>query len=119
MKVKTLSIFLLFFLLIPGLALAEKSNKSKQPKVNKVEGCIIKGNKATLKPGYEFVKKPDNKVDIKKIGEDSIGGTFGCYCAEGGSGSCDLLITGNSIDCVKDSCSTNCRLTVIVKQPAK
>ena len=84
-------------------------------------GAIIEGNTVRLKKGYEFVKTAKNNVALKRSGGNGVSGEFHCTCSQVDS-SCEVIILGSSIVCMKGTCTGSCSMTVVIpgyrqKQP--
>lgn len=88
----------------------QKGEPKKAP-----EGVSVKGNTATLKTGYQFVKQVGGAIAVEKKGGGIITGKFYCYCGIGGvSDDCSLKTTGNSATCAEAGKCKNCILDMIV-----
>ena len=95
---------------IPLCVFAQRSNRSEN---KRVEGATIRDNKATLKAGYEFVRVSENKVAIRRMRTNEIGGSFTCLC-EKGDGSCSVSVSGSVAICLPASCEGSCTISVII-----
>lgn len=82
-----------------------------------VEGVSLKGSQVKLKPGYKFVKEPNNTVTVARMNGTNIGGTWNCACSkDGGCGVSISPVTG--LDCLTESCTGSCTLKVTVGDKA-
>ncbi len=95
---------------IPLCVFAQRSNRSEN---KRVEGATIRDNKATLKAGYEFVRVSENKVSIRRMRTNDIGGSFTCLCGKG-DGSCSASVSGSVLICLPESCEGSCTISVVV-----
>lgn len=119
---KNLLVGFLFLAAISPLCAQGQKTPAKQRKSvpGNLQGVVVKGNKATLKPGFEFVRKSDNEVAVqKKKKKNPPDGpkdpsietaTFRCGCSSG-RGSCSIATQGTNLFCDKNGCD-NCSLTV-------
>ncbi len=85
--------------------------KEAQPKV---EGVVVRKNRARAKAGYVFVKKSENLVVLQKRGSDITEATYKCSC--GSRGSCTLTTQGRNIICSGGSCD-DCSLVITLDPP--
>jgi len=78
------------------------------------EGVTVKGNTATLKPGYTFKKVSKSGAELSY--RNNTTGSFNCFCS--GQGACEVAIEGGTLSCrAGNSCSGGCRLDVVIKPP--
>lgn len=111
-------------LALSAIVEAQRANRRAAPP--SVEGAVVKGNRATAKAGYEFVRKSDNDVALRKKKKknppdtpnspDVIIAHYKCSCEQGGGG-CTVGSNGQSIFCDNGSCS-KCGLSVTVESPS-
>jgi hypothetical protein len=50
-----------------------------------VEGVSLKGSQVKLKPGYKFVKEPNNTITVARMNGTGVGGTWKCECSKNGA----------------------------------
>jgi hypothetical protein len=83
-----------------------------------VEGLKLEKGVFKLQPGYKFVPQPNKSVGIAlKAGGGSVTGTFDCFCAKEGGGSCSATTVGGTISCGKSKtspCSDECVLRTTI-----
>src|SRR5438552_17272 len=77
-----------------------------------VPGTELRRNVATVKPGYEFVKR-ERSVDVVSIRFNRIMGTYVCPCNSTDTAArCDLVFSPQQITCKLGSCTSgSCLLT--------
>jgi hypothetical protein len=82
-----------------------------------VEGVSLKGSQVKLKPGYKFVKEPNNTISVARMNGTGIGGTWKCECSN--NGACGVSISPiTGLDCLTESCTGTCTLKVTVGDKA-
>jgi len=82
-----------------------------------VEGVSLKDGQVKLKPGYKFVKEPNNTITVARMNGAGIGGTWKCECSD--KGACGVSISPNTgLDCLTESCTGSCTLKVTVGDKA-
>lgn len=108
---------LLIVIFIFPLITVEAQNNNRARRVTRLEGVTIRGNRTTLRPGYEYVRESENVVAVrkkkrrKKKKEKEITGRITCVCL--GNGDCNLTMSagpggGESTNCTGscDQCGT-------------
>ena len=76
-----------------------------------VPGTELRGNVATVKPGYRFVSR-GSSVDVMNMRKGNITGTYVCPCnSNDPARRCDLRFSPTSITCKSGSCSGTCLLS--------
>jgi len=82
------------------------------------KGFVLVGkDRATAKPGFVFEKVSKGKAVVRNVTARMVSGEFRCIC--GGDGSCQVVVSGNQINCqASDSCSgSGCRMEVTFPEP--
>ncbi len=81
------------------------------------EGFVLSGkNQATAKPGFVFEKVSKGKAVVRNVAARMVSGEFRCFC--GGNGSCEVVVSGNQINCqASPSCSGGCQMEVTFPEP--
>ncbi len=85
-----------------------ETTKSKLPK-----GAKVKNRKIFALSGYTFVRENGTTAALRQISTGFTSGTFTCECRN--SGSCDITILPNSINCIANTCSSSCFMTTTIK----
>jgi hypothetical protein len=82
------------------------------PTPTAVPGTELRRNVATVKPGYEFVKRA-NSVDVVNTRKSFRTGTYVCPCnSNDPNRKCDIVFAPTQITCKGGSCSSGeCLLT--------
>ena len=76
-----------------------------------VTGTELRGNVATVKPGYRFVDR-GRSVDVMNTRKFIITGTYVCPCnSNDPARRCDLVFSPTIIKCKSGSCSGSCLLS--------
>ena len=76
------------------------------PTPTAVPGTELRHNVATVKPGYEFVKR-GNSVDVVNTRKSFRTGTYVCPCNKNNPGSkCDIVFSPTQITCKNGSCGS-------------
>lgn len=82
------------------------------PTPKAVPGTELRGRVATVKPGYEFVKRA-NAVDVVNTRKSFRTGTYVCPCSSNDPNrKCEIVFLPTQITCKNGSCSSgSCLLT--------
>jgi hypothetical protein len=98
-----------------------KRTAARKAHAPQAEGVTLTTKRATLKPGYKFVRKSNNTIIVAKK-RKGTGGTFPtttvtCLCNNGsGNGSCRLEVVDTIATCTNGTCDT-CIFQVEVNAP--
>lgn len=83
-----------------------------------IEGATVEDNKITLKPGYEFLKRSNNGVFVRRKGVNTkvppSGGGINCVCTsvkdDCGGTTCTIRFSDTDAKCSQGSCcSSQCK----------
>jgi curli biogenesis system outer membrane secretion channel CsgG len=108
------------FVLLAALAVLSSLPSAPTQAQNKreIEGATVEDNKITLKPGYEFVKRSNNGVFVRKKGVNTkvppSGGGLSCACTsvkdDCGGTTCVIRFSDTDAKCSQGSCcSSQCK----------
>lgn len=89
-------------------AIQRKATRKKVP-----QGAVIKRNRATLKPGFKFVRNTENLVVLQGKDDDIQSASFSCGC-DSGQGGCKVVTQGKNLWCEAGTCS-DCVLEVTME----
>ena len=82
-----------------------------------LQGIALENGVFKLKPGYKFVPQPNNTVAVGLQAGGGVSGSFDCFCAKEGGGSCSTTTVGGTISCGKSKttpCSDECILRTTI-----
>lgn len=103
---------LLAFLLIPPAQSQDKDT-----------GVIVSGDRATLKAGFQFNRRAENEVQVRKHNADTAGGTttvlLSCSCTKAAKDAqdpvCSVQILSNgTAQCGKKNGCTECKMDAVL-----
>ena len=100
-------------------------NLARDESPKEFEGVTIRGNRATLKPGYRIVLMPGNEVHVESIARKPVRTALSCYCRyeddglgsrdRSPSGACRLSVADTFAVCQNNRCNGSCAMRAVSK----
>ena len=102
------------FLFVSSYAADPRLSPGKQLKA--VEGVNVRGNKATLKKGYQFKKIGSNQVRVYRArGGTGLRGAITLECSCNEKSGCRMVVEENTAWCEPVSCDKGCSFKAIMQ----